>query len=142
MPSNIWEALGEVKVPARPEGVWTLVCEDLPDFKKLKIVSTGKWAYSDKFEAHCSGDGHAASPIKSDRCIFPQAPIGALIGKFGGSNMGLADGTVFVIGSVCIYERSSDSKVPHPCLFATINDMPDGFEDNTGELNVSVMKTR
>jgi hypothetical protein len=142
MPSNNWESLAEVTVSAKPDGIWTLLCEDLPDFKTLKIVSSGKWSYSDKFEANCSGNGHAASPIKSDRCIFPQAPIGALIGKFGGSNMGLADGPVFVIGSRCIYERPSDSKVPHPCLFATINDLLDGFEDNSGELNVSVMKSR
>ena len=56
--------------------------------------------------------------------------------------MGLPDGPVFVIGSMCIYERPSDSKVPHPCLFATITELLPGFEDNSGELNVSDMKGR
>lgn len=142
MPTSNWEPLAEIKVSAKPDGIWTLICEDLLDFKKLKIVSNGKWTYSTKLQEGCSGNGDPTSPMKSEHCLYPQAPIGALIGKFGGSNMGVSDASIFVIGSVCIYEKAADSKTPHPCLFATINDLPDGFGDNGGELTVTVLKSR
>ena len=143
MPTNNWELLNSAKVPAKPDaGIWTLLAEDLPDFQRLKITATGQWEYTDKFPSACTADGDTTSAMDQAHCIYSQAPIGALIGKFGGSNMGVSDGVVFLIGSLCIYERPADCKIPYPCLFVTINDRLDGFSDNSGELSVSLEKSR
>jgi hypothetical protein len=61
-------------------------------------------------------------------CLLHTAPIGALIGKFGGSTGDARDPKPFIVGRHCIV-RVPDEGGP---LYLTINDTPDGMANNVG----------
>ncbi|HWT05046.1 MAG TPA: hypothetical protein VN224_04770 [Xanthomonadales bacterium] len=74
------------------------------------------------------------SLIGRARCLCDKAPVGALIGKLGGSTAGAADGAVFVVGSSCIV-KVGDDDAP---LYLTINDEESGMSNNQGSLKVKI----
>jgi hypothetical protein len=82
---------------------------------------------------NCGPDGHRISFVSPQRCLAKDAQVGALICKVGG---GTADvrGTIFPAGSLSIFT------VPETGggLFMTINDEVGGFDDNVGQVTVSV----
>jgi hypothetical protein len=82
----------------------------------------------------CGPDGDIHSPPSSDS-LLPDALLGALIGKIGGSSAAIKNATAFVVGSHCVLEISDTTKGP---LFLTINDTCSGMQDNSGSIHVSI----
>jgi hypothetical protein len=130
------------RIPARPNGLWTLVAKHVEGDSLLHITAsaTAQWSYSDTDLAICSADGDPRSLISRARCLAPAAPVGALIGKIGGSTAAASDGLIFVVGMQCT------TKVPPEGgpLYLTINDEPGGMDNNAHAmtvLEVSFMRT-
>lgn len=138
MPKPVWSPFLDertIVVPAVPVGLWTRVCDYVAGPLKLKFVAEGDWRYTTKVAGRCTANGDPSSPMSATRCLKTDAPVGALIGKIGGSIAGKADGTVFLVGAFCTLEI--DDKVKG-ALYLTINDEETGFDDNDGALNVSI----
>jgi hypothetical protein len=129
-----WPQVIEQEVPAQPAGIWTLIVEYVrgPALVKVEAEDT-KWYYSQANS--CTADGDLLSLISTQSCILKGAPVGALIGKIGGSTAGVADGTVFLAGKTCIIELDQSKRGP---LYLTINDEVTGMGNNSGELKVRV----
>jgi len=127
-------AVEKKEVPAKPTGIWTLVCEYVrgPALVKIEAEDT-VWMYSKADE--CKADGDLLSSISSAACILKDAPVGALIGKIGGSSAGISDGTLFVAGKHCIIELDANKRGP---LYLTINDELTGFENNDKAIKVDI----
>jgi hypothetical protein len=126
-------------IKAKPDsGVWQQACSYfLQGPALIKIEATGQWNYSRDFVPNpCSADGDVFSPFDSKRCIHENSPVGALIGRIGGSIADKDATSVFCVGSVCVRKLDKDTKGP---LFLTINDMRTGFDDNSGDLTVNIL---
>ena len=136
MTGQRWQQVVENgKVPARPDGgLWTFFDEIVNGPCLIKIEAEGEWHYAEEPEAKCGPDGQTASYISSSRCANPKGPVGALIGKIGGSTADTGDETSFVVGRFCVHKHSEGTGA----LFLTINDVPSGYEDNQGEVTVQV----
>jgi hypothetical protein len=136
-----WNEMIAAEILAKPNGLWTRAYDYVSGPKKLSLEVKPKadgtlqtWKYSTLRE--CSANGDLGSSIGADRCLLKTAPVGALIGKIGGSTAGATDGTItFIVGQFCVVEF--DEKVKGP-LFLTINDEPSGFADNDGQLSVTL----
>jgi hypothetical protein len=137
MAGKTWQELAKnVQVQAKPEGLWTPAVEYVGDKKLLKIEvrdTKAHWEYADG--KSCGPDGDTKAQFKVGTLLLENAPVGALIGKVGGSTAGSADGKVFVVGRFCIIRL--DDKIEGP-LFLTINDTSNGFHDNRHALAVTV----
>jgi hypothetical protein len=137
-----WQALGEFEVKAKPAGLWTIALEHVSGPVRLKLVvdpPSQEWQYSKVPLRKCKADGDLLSHMPSQACICPDAPVGALIGKLGGSSSGAAkDGTTFVVGSFCVFVVGKDAEGP---LFLTINDDRSGFDDNDLSVKVKIFQS-
>lgn len=123
-----------VDVAAKPNGVWTLVDSIWTTPVRLVFEAQGKWKYSPVDE--CTADGDLHSLIDPARTILGGGPVGALIGKIGGSSAGIKDGIcLFLVGQYCAVETKPEWKGP---LFLTINDEPKGLGNNDGTIVVDV----
>jgi hypothetical protein len=131
-----WVVLNDnVKVKARPDGVWTLALEWVNGPAVLKFeAGDEEWFYAEPDASNTRADGHLSSLLAAKSCLLPSAPVGALIGKIGGSSAGVSDGTVFVVGKFCLVEIDK-SKGP---VYLTINDELTGFGNNRGEISVKI----
>jgi hypothetical protein len=128
-----WQTLvSNMRITAQPVGVWTPVIEYLPPGMIVRIFAWGTWSYSEQ-TTQCGPDGHRTSFISPKHCLTKDAPVGALVCKIGGGTADLR-GTIFPGGS------QSTFTVPEPAggLFMTINDEMAGFDDNSGDMTVSV----
>ncbi len=135
--TNDWPIhLQNVKVPAKPSGLWTLASEFIqgPALVRFSTSPENEWNYASK-DAKCSADGALTALISPQACVLPGAPVGALIAKFGGSTAGQSDGKVFLVGSFAIIPIDAAASGP---LYLTINDEPSGMTNNTGTLDVSI----
>jgi len=132
---NWQELTGIPPIKAKPDsGFWTKAYDYIDAPTLLKIIATGEWNYSTKFGAKCSANGDLMSPFNSARCIYEKAPVGALIGRIGGSVADKDPSSIFVVGSECV-RKLDQEKGP---LFLTINDMWTGFGDNDDQLTVHI----
>jgi hypothetical protein len=127
-------AVEKKEVPAKPAGIWTLVHEYVhgPALIRIEAEDT-EWMYSKADK--CKADGDLLSSISPAACILKDAPVGALIGKIGGSSAGISDGTLFVVGKHCIFELDPNKRGP---LYLTINDELTGFENNNNAIEVDI----
>lgn len=125
----------QTTIPASPKGIWTRALDFVAGPAKI-IFQTGEatWNYTEQDE--CSADGDLSSLLNSKHCILSEAPVGALIGKIGGSSAGLKDGKKrFIVGRFCLVEIDGETCGP---LFLTINDELIGLKNNSGELRVTI----
>lgn len=131
-----WTSLIEnLEVIARPEsGLWTVAYELVEGPCELMISATGTWHYAEA-GAECGPDGARVSAITSSRCINDSGPVGALIGKLGGSTAAVEGTVQFVAGRFCVVSIEEGTG---GALFLTINDTPAGLFDNCGALTVCV----
>jgi hypothetical protein len=122
--------------PGQPAGLWTLVADFVEGPALLKITATAenRWAYAESAAAVCGADGDTDAFLLRSKCLVPTAPVGALIGKIGGSSAGVSDGTTFVAGRVCVV-RVPDDGGP---LYLTINDEYTGMANNADFITVQV----
>jgi hypothetical protein len=122
-----------VTVPAKPaNGLWTLVRTFVSNPQIIRIVAEGEWRPIAAMDP-CSADGFQHWSFGRDRLLTNKAPIGALIAKIGGSNLS-QDGDIIVVGSTAVIVVD---KLSGP-LYLTINDAPGFFDDNLGELKVTI----
>lgn len=132
---NKWVVLQDVKVEAKPKGVWTLALEWVEGPAILKFeAGDEEWFYSEPDSAKSGADGHLESLLAAKMCISANAPVGALIGKIGGSSASAADGTVFVVGKFALVEIDK----PKGPIYLTMNDELTGFANNRGFINVKI----
>lgn len=123
-----------VTVPAKPaKGLWTLARSRVAQPQILRITAEGKWTPIAGL-GPCGPDGFRRWPFSRDQLIVKNAPFGALIAKVGGSDSSFETDNTFVIGSVA--ELALD-KISGP-LFFTINDVPGFYDDNSGEVEVTI----
>ena len=134
--STNWVILKDnVKVEARPAGLWTVALEWLDGPAILKFeAGDEEWFYSESDVSKTRADGHLTSLLAAKGCLLQSAPVGALIGKIGGSSASATDGTLFTVGKFTLLEIDK-SKGP---LYLTINDEPGGFANNRGAITVKI----
>jgi hypothetical protein len=94
---------------------WLLLVETLRDATHLQIKAEGSWTPMGGLVASCGPDGLAGLPLLPERLIVADCPVGALIGKIGGSSASvsaaaatpatsppISEGKAFAIGSHCV----------------------------------------
>ncbi len=129
-----WNTIvANMRITARPVGLWTPVFEYLPPGTMVRVLASGAWFYSGQM-ASCGPDGHRTSFISPSNCLTKDAPVGALLCKVGGGTADLK-GAIFPVGSQSIFTVPKDGDGG---LYMTINDEMAGFDDNSGEVTVSV----
>ena len=89
----------------------------------------------------CEPDGSPTNPPKDALLLCCRAPMGALIGKLGGSSADQPDTSpnappygnkkVFAVGTYCVIALAKDDSGP---LFLTKNEVLDSFKDDMGSL--------
>lgn len=116
---------------------WILVAETLRDATHLQIKAQGSWAAMGGSLTVCEPDGHAGLPVASERLIVTDCPVGALIGKIGGSSAAVStaaatsatapsngEGKPFAVGSHCVTTIPEKSIGPlfigFNCLFRPV----------------------
>ena len=122
-----------IKVPARPQGIWTPVFDYVRGPALIKVEAKETWRYSPSHQ--CGPDGDLNALISAGNAILAEAPVGALLVKVGGSTAGVGDGVVRVAGSYAIVQLDDQASGP---VFLTINDELTGLSDNSGELEVKL----
>jgi hypothetical protein len=127
----------DLSVSAKPDGLWTWAYDYVQGPAHIMFVAKGKWSYA--ADAECGADGDPGSLISASQCLVPEAPVGALVVKVGGSTAGTKDGKVFVVGSRGVVDL--DSATAGPILLA-INDEAGGMGDNSGEMKVTISVAR
>ena len=137
MTEPIWTPL-QLKtdqISAKPLAIWTLVCDYVKGPLKLKVEATGTWDYSPS--KSCGPDGSRQGGFPAN-ALNPSAPLGALIGKIGGST---ADKPLssFVIGSYTVI--ALDDKAEGP-LYFTMNDQIEHFDDHDKFITIVVQQAR
>jgi hypothetical protein len=123
------------KVPARPRGMWTAVYEYVSGTSILRFKAKGDWAYAK--DRKCGPDGVRGLGLPQD-VLVPGTPLGALVGKIGGSSADKPDPAkqqVFAVGSECVV--GLDGKFSGT-LFLTMNDEPTQFASHDGEIEIEI----
>lgn len=125
-------------VPAKPRGLWTLVLDyvDAPATLKIVAADDATWSYTPGI--WCDADGDLTAMIARARCLLEKGPVGALIGKLGGSTAGSDDGTLFLAGQSCVVNVAQGNGGP---LYLTINDEITGLGNNAGTISVEVLRS-
>jgi hypothetical protein len=117
---------------------WTVLIESIGRATYLHFSASGDWKLPVSDE-RCGPDGRIDLVISADRLVIPEAPVGALIGKLGGSSAHRSDGTLFAIGAVCIIKIPDGIVGP---LFLSLNGARPGSGDRITSLNVVVSGAR
>ena len=132
-----WEELDDletVTVPAKPiAGLWTLVRTHIVAPAVLRIEASGIWRPVDGLPS-CGPDGLRHWAYGRELLLTRKAPLGALIGKFGGSSGAFDESEIFMIGRVTVLQVDKNTGP----FYLTINDAPAFFDDNEGELDVVI----
>jgi hypothetical protein len=151
-----WNLVEIVKVDAKPQGFWNVAISFVPGPRLLRFRVVDKdsagatvpteWTVRNDAvpPVLCSGNGVGAGENRATY-LCPAAPLGALIGKLGGSPIDIPDGTtaatpfgtkkVFPIGNYCVIPVAAADSGP---LYLTINDELRGFEKHAGALYVEM----
>lgn len=137
MKKPAWRALKLAKdtLPAKSVALWTPVLDYIEGPTRLRFKASGKWTYAEGRETGPEGDRNLGFP---QDVLVPGAPLGALVGKVGGSSVEKPDAAkqpVFPIGTECVI--SLDEKVKGT-LFLTMNDEPSQFDGHEGEIKVEI----
>jgi hypothetical protein len=120
-------------VPAKPDGLWTLIHPFIDGPVLLRIeASDDRWGYAPGRDAFCGADGDACALVARTLCLHQTAAVGALIGKIGGSSAGTCDGQLFVVGKRCVVRIDDGGP-----LYMTINDTVDGMSNNVGYMGIA-----
>jgi hypothetical protein len=150
-----WDSGTTVVVLAQPtNGFWTKVLDYVDSSKRLKFVvddkvegppaeggkpseKNNKWFYANQKE--CTADGDPAAGVNAANCLVPDAPVGALIAKIGGSTAGKSDGAkLFVVGSFCTFDLDDKTK---GALYLTMNADPMTLTGRSGQLSVKIFRS-
>lgn len=132
-----WNSLvKDIKVEAASNSLWQKAFDWIAGPILLRFNAQGTWRYTSAPSMRpCTADGDLLSPIDSSRCIWTKAPVGALLGRIGGSTADKETNSIFVIGSYCVVAVDKNKEGP---LFLTINDLWNGLSDNSEALLVDI----
>lgn len=143
-----------IVIPARPAGIWTRAVDYILGPRKIKISVNPASIWTLSLGTDRGPDGDPTQPQNLNQLpLLTSAPIGALIGKVGGS---AADNTApvismpntapilpanvptaFSVGSFCIFELSNTQR---GSLFLTMNDAAAAFTQHSGQLLVDIFE--
>ncbi len=117
----------QVVVDAR--GEWINTGIEVREGQKLKFKAKGDWGESAAVKRNADGGpaGLFGSGYWGAVPIIPDAPYGALIGRIGGQ--------VFYIGQANTIKAQQGAE-----LQLAINDAPGNYDDNHGEMLVTIRK--
>lgn len=137
MKKPAWRALklAKDKVPGKNDALWTPVFDYVEGPTRLRFKASGKWTYAEGRDTGPEGDRNLGFP---QDVLVPGAPVGALVGKIGGSSVDKPDATkqpVFPVGTDCVISVDERAK---GTLFLTMNDEPSQFDGHDGEITVEV----
>jgi len=138
-----WVEVGKVEITDEViHWPWKLAAETLHGLTHVQIKAEGEWEALGAQIQPFNPDGHAGLPIQTDRIILSDCPIGAVIGKVGGSSANFAvvsssatpaAGTPFPVGAHCV-AATHGSIGP---LFIGFNWMPRPLHIKTLKITVS-----
>ncbi len=157
MPQPVWRKIvSEMQIPQVQGTPWTVVLEYLTPGKLMKIEVvidnnrnppvTGTWTPQD-YPTACPADGDFTGAARGNNPehgtpLVSSAPVGALIGRIGGStaDQNFDTGTNparigFAVGRMCIFTVPA---TPTGALFLGINDAPARMVGVQGWLLVNV----
>jgi hypothetical protein len=111
-----WKELKTYGISDREvSALWIAVLDTFEGQTHLQITAEGRWTAMGGSLAECGPDGLAGVPLIPERLIVADCPVGALIGKIGGSSAAattaaavpanppsIDDGKAFAIGSHCL----------------------------------------
>jgi hypothetical protein len=135
-----WQSIAEhpFSVPAKPQGLWTKVCDYIEGPVKLKVEAKGEWECSKK---RCGPDGAPQEGLIAD-ALVPSAPVGALVGKIGGSSADKPDVAKAFVFSVGTYSVVTLDEKVKGALFLTMNDVVSRFDQHDGAVEVTINEAR
>jgi hypothetical protein len=158
MTNPSWREIKWAKVPAKPDGLWTVILEHISgprllrisvkDKDKKKVDVAVKWHTTETEDCGANGIARDTSSTTGTTgtasTLIMYAPYGALVGKLGGSTADLPEGgsggpysgrKVFTAGTYCVVTLAANEGGP---LFLTMNDIPTSFDRHSGELTVLI----
>jgi hypothetical protein len=140
MDAKSWQDPTTVEISTTPAGLWTKAVEFVPagTVLKLEVDPSAAWRYSNQHQRTCGPDGEIGAAADSG-LLMPEAPVGAVIGKIGGSSAGKSDGTQFVVGAFALLTVAQDKSGP---LFLTMNVNPAHRPATNDRIGVSVFEAR
>lgn len=122
-------------VPARPEGaLWTMIRTQVSAPAAIRIEASGVWRVAAELP-ECGPDGLRHWAYGRELLLTRKAPLGALIGKFGGSSSGADEAEIFVVGAAAVLQVDKSTGP----LYLTINSVPMFFSWHEGSLEVLVL---
>jgi hypothetical protein len=124
MPIVNWAQLGQpfTRSNVAISDPWMLAVEMLQGATHIQITATGSWVTMDGLVAECGPNGLAGLPIQPDRLIIADYPLGALIGKFGGSTA-----TLYPASATGAAAPTSAEDRPFGVGAYCVTKIPDGF---------------
>jgi hypothetical protein len=130
------QIVNTISINAASSALWSVVHPfvDAPGLIRIETIGATYWMYGAMPTPWCSPDGDLTSLMSRKHCLVPSAPVGALVGKIGGSSAGTGDGTTFAVGRTCVV-KVPDGGGP---LYLAINDEPSGMWNNWGYHAVNV----
>lgn len=128
------EVRDSIEIKAKPDGIWTVAYEYVQGPALIKIeANDDQWEYAPGKKSTANGD--LSSLLCPQQAILPSAPVGAMIGKVGGSTAGTSDGRLFVVGKTSVLPLDQNTSGP---LFLTVNDELTGLQNNSGSIKVKI----
>jgi hypothetical protein len=97
---------------------WHRVTEVIRGPTHLQLSAKGSWTAIPDVLIACGPNGFAGFSLPPDQVVLPDAPPGALIGRFGGSSASLKADGAFPIGLDCVVQLPANSVGP---LFVSFN---------------------
>lgn len=141
-----------VRVPDRPGSLWTLALDWLTPQKLYRIevrpaaaadpaapTVEQTWTPHGSSQA-CTADGDSSGLSRRDALMLPDARLGTLIAKVGGSTAdAVVDKTaqsLFAAGRYCVLKAPDEAKAGP--LYLAVNDSPTAASGLTGSLSVVI----
>jgi len=142
-----WRSVTTVEVPDQPGRLWTVAVEYVTPGRLYRLSVKG----SDKGEQKWKPDGSEPCTADGDPSLsrnagvpIPDARIGALIGRIGGSTADSAGpqdrALLFSIGRQCVIQAPDASTLKIGSLFLGINDVPSGAAKLEQSLKVEILE--
>ncbi len=145
-----WDKVKLLKLEMKPGPLWRVALDYVAGPRLLRFRVTddkGNPADSDwgRKGHECKAYGSPTTPAPNTTLLCSTAPMGALIGKLGGSSADHPDtaanaapyGTkkVFAVGSYCVIAMTKDDSGP---LFLTQNEVLAAFAEEMGTLYILI----
>ena len=133
MEQFIWRDIGTVILPGAKPVAWTPALEAIAPKRIYKFAAEGTWTINGA-SSPCTADGDDSAGMPAQDPVCAGTPLGALIGKLGGSSADRT-GMIFAIGRYCVIQFD-DPKVG--ALYLGANHVPPLMAKIEGEIKVHI----